>query len=400
MPIKNCSVIQVEADNDSESVLVTTSTGIDIESDGNAVPQQKKKYRRGKHLVGYISRRRAMVRKRAEVRKRSKPAEENINYHEAGETSTSENMGMTSNGVEDLIIYTQRVRKTVQPYMHMVPPRQFKKKKVDSGDEDESSKQYINPMHLKQEQNKMAKASNSGGGAVTGTNKPPVNSILNHFQAISPPRNKNRINYNEDLVDEAFMYEEMLLNKPKTQKNYPAQQQAKNKAIDDAVKMLGTEITLVPLSSKKNSSVNNNNSSCSSASSSSSIGSTTKLSQSNLTLDGLSIYRKSSASQPSASSIQISDIKSLCSKKAPKSDKSQPKTCKFCKNVFGDEKQLAAHQLKHLSIAAVKLDNKNILSAHHRRVSVDIETLLIFAQFFFSSNFFSLFSCGSFRVEW
>lgn len=347
-----------EVENEVDSVLVTTSTGTGTESDRNAIPQKKKKARRS-HLIGYISRRRSF-RKKQGTRKETR-GDVNTN-HEAIESASNESNDITddskvmSNAVEDLIIRTQRVRKTVQPYMHMVPQR-VQKKKSDSADADEiDSKKYINPINLKQEQNQASKAIIS---------KPPENSILNHFRSISPPRIKNRINYNEDLVDEAFMYEEMLMNKKqKTVKPNPVQQ-AKNKAIDDAVKMLGNEITLVPLSSKKNSSsINNNNSSCSSRSSNGS----TKLIQANLSFEGVSIVRTSS--KPNTSSIQISDIKSLCSKKTTRNEKSQQKTCEFCKKAVKDEKELAIHQLKHLSITAVKIDKVNVLSAHHRRVSV------------------------------
>lgn len=320
-------------------------------------------------MMGYVDRRRQLMRKRSEMRKRL------ATNQMTKETMVSEdvdvvNSNESTNDYDELGGRGQRVRKTVQPYMHMVSPKK-KKKKIGLTDEDR--KQYINPMHLKQQQIKMTKVSDGGGAS---TSKSPVNTILNHFQAVSPSRNKNRINYNEDLVDEAFMYEEMLLNTRKTTKTSPTQQQVKNKALTDAVKLLGTEITLVPLSSKKNNSINNNNSSCSSISSSGSSAGNTKLTQSNLSLDGISYYRKPSIPQPSSSSIQISEIKSLCPKKTTKGDKSQQKNCKFCKIVFSDEKQLAVHQLKHLSIAAIRVDKQQILSAHHRRVSFHVDNAL------------------------
>lgn len=362
-------VSQVQENNESGSVLMTTCTDMKIESDG-VRKTVKKRTEYKKHLDGYISRRRRIISRRAEITKKNAT---NVNQNQR-KTSVRGIVGVAKinvppNGDDDLNVNestgrSQRVRKTVQPYMHLVPPR-VQTKKVDSVDTSVSTKQYINPMHLKHEHIKMTKVSSGGGRS-----KPPTNTILNHFQAVSPPRNKHRINYNEELVDEAFMYEEMLLNKKETAKSSPTQLQAKNKAIDDAVKMLGTEITLVPLSAKKNNSVNNNNSSCSSTSS---TGSNPKLSQTNLSSDGVSIYRKPTTSQ---SRIQISDIKSLCPKKTTKSSKSQQKTCTFCKIVFDDEKKLAIHQLKHLSIAAVKVDKLCILSAHHRRVSFDVDSVV------------------------
>lgn len=335
----------------------------------------KKRTEYKKHLDGYISRRRRIIiRKRAEIKKQNATK---VNQNQKTLASGSNDVAIINEppheegdlNLNETTGRSQRVRKTVQPYMHLVPPKS--RKKVDRVDTSGSSKQYINPMHLKQEQIKITKVSSTGS-----TSKAPTNTILNHFQAVSPQRNKHRINYNEDLVDEAFMYEEMLLNKPKMAKPSPTQLQAKNKAIDDAVKMLGTEITLVPLSAKKNSGINNNNSSCSS--STSSTASNPKLTQTNLSSDGISIYRKPTTSQPSKSTIQISDIKSLCAKKPTKSPKSQQKPCKFCKVVFDDEKQLAVHQLKHLSIAAVKVDKLCILSAQHRRVSFDVDCALKF----------------------
>lgn len=364
---------QIGTGNNSGSVLVTTSTGLVIKS---APKEIKKKKKAPKILAGYTRRRRRLT-----ILRRNRHA---INVNEnkvTNETSATENDGDKQLNLQpmdddDLRLgesngRSQRVRKMVQPYMHQVSPK-GSGKNVDAN----VGKLHINPIHLKQQQ---IKVTNVRGGI--NVNKTPMNTILNHFQVVSPSsRNKRRINYSEDLDDEAFMYEEMLFNTRKSKKSSPStqQQQAKIKAIDEAVKMLGNEITLVPLSSKRNSSINNNNSSCSSTSSSgSNSGKKLESSQSNLSLDAngqrpnwpISIYQKPSTTQPSTSHIKISEIKSLCPKESTQIAKSPPKICKFCKTVFAGEKQLAIHQLKHLTIAAVKVDKVNILSAHHRRVS-------------------------------
>lgn len=260
-------------------------------------------------------------------------------------------------------VRSQRVRKTVQPYMHMVLPKQQSKKKVESTETD-VSKQYINPMNLKRQQIKIESKSD---GDENRTKLSP-NSILNHFHSIGTSRTKQRINYCEDLDDEALMYSSMSLNKNKKPAK-PQPEAERKQAIDAAMKMLGNEITLVPFSSKKStstSSSNNNNS----------IGINKKLSQSTLSLND-------------CSNIQISEIKSLSTKKTF-GDKSQQKTCGLCKVICADIKQLAIHNMNHMSVAVPKLDEINVLNASHRRVSY-----LIFFLFSHSKFYFHLFAIVS-----
>lgn len=214
-------------------------------------------------------------------------------------------------------------------------------------------------------------------------------------------RNKRRINYSEELVDEAFMYEQILHDKQHQQKRkHSLTKSVESKSLDgvlDAVvnsaKPSGkidsrlrlleqrNEISITPVRSRlmaKDKQMDT-------------LGGHRPIPIKteplfNIT-SSVSVHIKSRADQPvagaaaaptpAAQSIQISNITSLHGKSAspsqqPPSKKRRKISCDHCKRTFSDEKQFAIHQLEHMKISAYKIDAVRILNPKLRRVSISL----------------------------
>lgn len=219
-------------------------------------------------------------------------------------------------------------------------------------------------------------------------------------------RNKRRINYSEELVDEAFMYEQILQDKQHHQQQKRKQSLTKpldsksldgvldaavNSAaadaasgnIDSRLRLLEqrNEISIMPVRSRLMAKEN-------------------KIDTQHMPIpikteplfnitSSVSVHIKSRTDQPITQNIQISNITSLHKKPAsaggaaaaaaaatlisspslPPSKKRRKISCVHCQRTFSDEKHLAKHQLEHMKISAYKIDAIRILHPKLRRVS-------------------------------
>lgn len=214
-------------------------------------------------------------------------------------------------------------------------------------------------------------------------------------------RNKRRINYSEELVDEAFMYEQILQDK-----HHQNQQQKRKQSLTKSLESKSLDGVL-------DAAVN---SAAADAAASGNIDSRLRLLEQrneisimpvrsrlmakekqmdthqmpipikteplfNIT-SSVSVHIKSRTDQPLAQNIQISNITSLHGKPTASSSSSSPSSssqapskkrrkisCDRCRRTFSDEKQLAIHQLEHMQISAYKIDAVRILHPKLRRVS-------------------------------
>lgn len=215
-------------------------------------------------------------------------------------------------------------------------------------------------------------------------------------------RNRRRINYSEELVDEAFMYEQILHDKQQQQKRKPSltkplESKSLDGALDAAVNTAAAdaatakpgnidsrlrlleqrnEISIMPVRSRlmaKDKQMDT-------------LGGHRPIPIKteplfNIT-SSVSVHIKSRADQPVAAAasatatqnIQISNITSLHGKSGspshqPPSKKRRKIACDHCQRTLPDEKQLAIHQLEHMKISAYKIDAVRILNPKLRRVS-------------------------------
>lgn len=195
--------------------------------------------------------------------------------------------------------------------------------------------------------------------------------LLNHFpkfktESVIQPRNKTRINYSEELIDQALMYEELLLNKqhskkklsPKEVKKPPTTMVKLNSKLQFLKK--SNEITLVPLYNQNASNSKNTHSPTAIAS---------NIIKGRSINPAVTVQVKPNATITSSSGLQISEIKSLSTVVQKANFKSGKIKCGYCRDTFKDTKQLAIHQLDHLKIATHKIGSGCILHPRFRRVS-------------------------------
>lgn len=202
------------------------------------------------------------------------------------------------------------------------------------------------------------------------------------------PRQRRRINYSEDLVDEAFMYEQILHDKQMQQEKRkksitkPLAQPTDDDAmrgklmpssanLDSRLRLLEqrNEISITPVKSRM---MNTD---------------TVQLGKMPIPMkteplfnitSSVSVHIKPRKSIPSTSNLQISNITSLHSKRLAPDMKRRKFTCKHCSVTFADEHQLAMHQAIHLKIMAHKIDSVKVLHPKLRRVSVTISFLRLY----------------------
>lgn len=218
-------------------------------------------------------------------------------------------------------------------------------------------------------------------------------------------RNKRRINYSEDLVDEAFMYEQILHDKQQQQKRkHSVTKSSESKSVDGALdaavnsaaaadtvaatsekidsrlRLLEqrNEISIMPVKSRQMAKDKQMDT----------LGGHRPIPIKteplfNIT-SSVSVHIKSRADQPVAAvtattatatqNLQISNITSLHGKSAspsqqPPLKKRRKIACDHCQRPLPDEKQLAIHQLEHMKISAYKIDTVRVLNPKLRRVS-------------------------------
>lgn len=231
------------------------------------------------------------------------------------------------------------------------------------------------------------------------------NTLLNHFSRVqtplsptrtSQPRVKPRINYSEDLVDEALLYEEMLLNTQREEqrmfnRTIESSRQPSMTAIngikiepnlDSRLRLLeeNDEITIVPLNKPKPTILPQTQKKPQQQQQQPSFAKLISEPMSSLPSNVKSIFNinsavsvhmkpKATTSVPSTG-LQITKIHSLHGAVESKPAAQKKIACKYCSESFDNVKLLAIHQATHLNVSVFKLGSKNILQKKYRRVSV------------------------------
>lgn len=240
----------------------------------------------------------------------------------------------------------------------------------------------------------------------------------NHLSQTCGSRNKRRINYSEELVDEAFMYEQLLHDKQHQQQKrkqsltkslepksldgaldaavnsaaadaaYAAAATATPGNLDSKLRLLErrNEISIMPVKSRLMAKEKSKTDVMGghrpipikteplfNITSSVSVHIKSRPEQLTAAALALAVAPAAAAATAASQSIQISNITSLHgmaspSPKAP-SRKRRKIACDHCQRPFSDEKQLAIHQLVHMTISAYKIDAVRILHPKLRRVS-------------------------------
>lgn len=201
------------------------------------------------------------------------------------------------------------------------------------------------------------------------------------------PRPRRRINYSEELVDEAFMYEQILFDKQKQQEKRKSTSKRMTPSTNDGSSL--SAVASAPAAASA-SAAGNLNSRIRLLEKSNEISITPvktrllakekeKLGTSvpmpakaeplfNIT-SSVSVHIKPRKSETIESNLRISNITSLHSTRDTPPTKKRKISCKYCQQTFTDEKQLAVHQTVHLKVSAYKLDSPKILHPKLRRVS-------------------------------
>lgn len=201
------------------------------------------------------------------------------------------------------------------------------------------------------------------------------------------PRPRRRINYSEELVDEAFMYEQILFDKQKQQEKRKSTSKRMIPSTNDGSSL--SAVASAPAAASA-SAAGNLNSRIRLLEKSNEISITPvktrllakekeKLGANvpmplkaeplfNIT-SSVSVHIKPRKSETIESNLRISNITSLHSTRDTPPTKKRKISCNYCQQTFTDEKQLAVHQTVHLKVSAYKLDSKKILHPKLRRVS-------------------------------
>lgn len=272
---------------------------------------------------------------------------------------------------------------------------------------------------------------------MASTSAPRLQNFI-EYSAEKKARIKPRINYSEALVDEALMYEEILLNKRQKEQQIALEKcrikEPKQNLMDrfvtktkistagthvprkmtgpkpaivipkatpkaEPIPVVGSEITLLPIAKTENRASNKTN-----------AGMNITLDKIKQTLStnpakvfninsSVSIQLKPPALQRVASTspgLTIKNIHSLFD--SSKDGLQKTVKCRYCTESFGNVKLLAMHQLIHMKVATHKVGQVQILESRHRKVrhnsARNLLILLIFRNIL--SKYFILF----FRVAW
>lgn len=191
----------------------------------------------------------------------------------------------------------------------------------------------------------------------------------------SPSRKRRRINYSEELVDEAFMYEQMLENKQHEEKRQspkkpgPASTKKTKQptisvgSIDSRLRLLEqrNEISIMPVKSRLVSKMDMADTNVSVPSKSQPLFNITS---------SVSVHIKPRDSTASISeqTVPILHIRRGQHGYEATASKKGRVTCKKCNQKCADLKALAVHQLAHLSIVTHRIDSGKVLHPRLRRV--------------------------------
>lgn len=261
-------------------------------------------------------------------------------------------------------------RRAAQPFNYSVditqpPKKNFKAQIPVSGVKKESMAIKCEQVEVASKEKTNPSKSVSGGAAGASDN--------NNMK----PRSKRRINYSEELVDEAFMYEQMLHDKQKQQEKTKKTTNKKCNQVlmadgpiissgtissagnlDSRIRMLeqNNEISITPLvprlvANEKKTPI------------------PTKTEPLFNITSSVSVHIKPRTKEPSGSNLRISNITSLHNNRDTPPSKKRKISCKYCEQAFANETQLASHQVVHLIVSAYKLDSTKILHPKLRRVS-------------------------------
>lgn len=191
----------------------------------------------------------------------------------------------------------------------------------------------------------------------------------------SPSRRRRRINYSEELVDEAFMYEQMLENKQHEEKIQspkkpgPASRKKTKEPnvsagnIDSRLRLLEqrNEISIMPVKSRLVTKMDMADPTILAASKPEPLFNITS---------SVSVHIKPRTSTASTSepTVPILHIRRGQNGYEATASKKGRVTCKKCNQKCADLKALAVHQLVHLSITAHRIDSGRVLHPKLRRV--------------------------------
>lgn len=192
---------------------------------------------------------------------------------------------------------------------------------------------------------------------------------------VSPSRKRRRINYSEELVDEAFMYEQMLENKQHEEKRQspkkpgPASsKQAKQPNvsvgnIDSRLRLLEqrNEISIMPVKSRLVSKTDT-------ADASGSVKSKPQPLFNITSSVSVHIKPRNSTASKAEPCVPILHIRRGQNGYETTASKKRRVTCQKCNQKCADLKALAVHQLAHLSITAHRIDSGRVLHPRLRRV--------------------------------
>lgn len=254
---------------------------------------------------------------------------------------------------------TRTNRKAAQPFVYDFPPIKSSKNESASS-------------------SKKRNRSNNNTPVSPIANSSRISSIDSQSLEISnslQSRHRRRINYSEELVDEAFMYEQILFDQQKKQRKRKSNENQKassplpntssccsnnSKTIDSRLRLLEqrNEISIMPVKSRLSLATNANTN-------------TNELKMTNQTkteplfniTSSVSVHIKPRKDgNVSAPNIQIAQIKSL-------HNKTGKIKCQYCSQAFDNDVLLAGHQVQHMKISAHKIDSIKILHPKLRRVS-------------------------------
>lgn len=379
-----------------ESSCVIDKTPADIEYEQRELEKKRVKSRRQKQkkFAGYIRSRKFRLKYKRRLQNQSEPKVLNpvsVLLDDVGAIPRSElpykkyrnaNLEIISQN-EILESRTRANRRTSQPFNYSVvsaQPQVAPKKKLSVGNLVKKEPVIEN---------------NNVSGPLKGTSKANTPQVSPHMDTSTGirPRPRRRINYSEELVDEAFMYEQILHDKQRSQEHRKkemtkiARQSLNNETIaarpnvpspanlDSRLRLLEqrNEISIMPVKSRmlSNNSANKFDSN---------VSIPMKVEPLFNITSSVSVF-KPRKNEPTPPRLQISNITSLHSNLLGPPSKRQKISCTYCTKTFSDEKQLAIHNMKHLQIPIHKLDDVQILNPKLRRVSfIDISVMIVTKQ--------------------
>ncbi|XP_055324766.1 uncharacterized protein LOC129579123 [Sitodiplosis mosellana] len=356
-----------------EMASVAEKTTPDIEFEQKQLEKERDKKRRQKRqkFAGYIRSRKLKRRLKAQVEQQVlnpvivQPTDKNTIPKAEMPYKKYRNDILEIISQNEILVSRTRVnRRTAQPFNYNVissKPQVCPKKKVTMKKEPAASHDH------------------DVLGPLTEKTKSPQMS-LDTSPSIQP-RQRRRINYSEELVDEAFMYEQILHDKQKSQEKRKkcipkvaeltqnindsmgsvALSVSSPANLDSRLRLLEqrNEISIMPLKSRMMTKDP-------ASKFDSKMPIPLKIEPLFNITSSVSVFKPRKSDQ-APSSLQISNITSLHTYRAGPSSKRQKFSCTYCTKTFADEKQLAEHNMDHLHVSLNKIDAVQVLKPKLRR---------------------------------